>query len=39
MNKLKLVIPDSIHEIQAQEYINEFKIYHSNINGSGNLEK
>ena len=39
MNKLKLVIPNNSYKVQAQEYIEEFKRYKSNINGSGNLEK
>ena len=39
MEKLKFVIPNNSHKVKAQEYIEEFKIYNSNINGSGNLEK
>lgn len=39
MNKLILVIPNYSYKFQAQEYIEEFKRYNSNINGSGNLEK
>lgn len=39
MNKLRLIIPNIDYKIQANEYIEEFKTYNSNINGSGMLEK
>lgn len=39
IDKLRLIIPDNTYKLQAQSYIEEFKIYNSKCSGSGNLEK
>ena len=39
MEKLKHVIPSKEYEEKAIDYINEFKEYGSQINGTGSLDR